>query len=192
MRTPSPLCESRDRYPQNLSSSLLLCQIDATIRPAGLRKRSDEILHIKLPRREWLLLLETTFKIQVLKGNYIVSFIPRSGKHYCPVVMKEKKEERKKKKERKEGREETMISLSITKQNHLSTPATVPPAVPSWKGNSDRLPPFVLPSYTVFFFLIHPARSFPLSWIYNELPDRTDLILSDVTLKQEIWINRNN
>lgn len=42
-----------------------------------------------------------------------------------------------------------MISLSIIKQNPLSTPTTVPPAVPSWKGNSGLLPPFVLPSYTV-------------------------------------------
>lgn len=41
-----------------------------------------------------------------------------------------------------------MISLSIIRQNHLSTPTTVPPAVRSWKGNSD-LPPFALPSYTV-------------------------------------------
>lgn len=42
-----------------------------------------------------------------------------------------------------------MISLSIIRQNHLSTPTTVPPAVRSWKGNSDLLPPFALPSYTV-------------------------------------------
>ena len=189
MRTPSPLCESWDLYPQNLSSSLLLRQIDATIRSARLMKTSDEILHIKLPRREWRLLLETPFKIQVLKVIILLVLYPEVALNTTVQSLWKKRE---KKKERKEGREETMISLSIIKQNHLSTPTTVPPAVPSWKGNSDRLPPFVPPSYTVFFFLIHPARSFPLSWICNELPDRTDLILSDMTLKQEIWINRNN
>lgn len=45
------------------------------------------------------------FQNPSVKGNYIVSFIPRSGsKHYCPIVMKE--ERKKRKRERREGRKQ--------------------------------------------------------------------------------------
>ena len=99
MRTPSPLCESWDLYPQNLSSSLLLRQIDATIRSARLMKTSDEILHIKLPRREWRLLLETPFKIQVLKVIILLVLYPEVALNTTVQSLWKKRE----KKEREKG-----------------------------------------------------------------------------------------